>query len=105
VPADAVKQMLGLVDSLSAQFPFVEEKAEVATSTVASAVPAVEVKDAVAFKASLNPSKAAMPVVSFDQHAKDPSGEGDEVARIAEAVLKATAAPAAVEDGEPKANL
>ncbi|SPO45716.1 related to STE23 - Metalloprotease involved in a-factor processing [Moesziomyces antarcticus] len=105
VPADAVKQMLGLVDSLSAQFPFVEEKAEVSTSNVTSAVPAVEVKDAVAFKASLNPSKAAMPVVSFDQHAKDPSGEGDEVARIAEAVLKATAAPAAVEDGEPKANL
>lgn len=104
LPAEAVKQMLGLVDSLAAQFPYtdgaaVEKKLE-QVKKVESAIPAEEVKDATSFKARLNPSKAAVPVRSFAELAKDPSEEAEEVAKIAEAMLKGGKS---VE--EPKANL
>ncbi len=102
LPAEAVKQMLGLVDSLAAQFPFTDDSAPAAAAELAkveSAIKPQEVTDATTFKAQLNPSKAAVPVKSFEELAKDPSEEGEEVARIAEAVLKKAGSD------EPKANL
>ncbi|EST05004.1 Peptidase M16, N-terminal [Kalmanozyma brasiliensis GHG001] len=104
LPAEAVKQMLQLVDSLASQFPFTDDSAAAAPApqaVVESAIKPQEVTDATAFKAQLNPSKAAMPVKSFDELAKDPAEEGEEVAKVVESVLRKTG----VEEGEPKANL
>ncbi|SJX63498.1 related to STE23-Metalloprotease involved in a-factor processing [Sporisorium reilianum f. sp. reilianum] len=113
LPAEAVKQMLELVDGLAVQFPFTDASAasaaaapaaDAAAVKVESAIKPQDVTDATAFKAQLNPSKAAVPARSFDELAKDPSAEADELATIAEQVLRKTGA-APIEHGEPKANL
>ena len=90
--------MLELVDGLAAKYPLSEVEKKPDAEVVQSAVKPEEVTDATVFKAGLTPSKAALPVRSFDELKRDPQGEGEEVARIAEDVLRK-----AVE--EPKANL
>lgn len=106
LPAEGVKQMLQLVDSLAAQFPFTDASTVDAPPAVKveSAIKPQDVTDATAFKAQLNASKAAVPARSFEELAKDPSQEGEQLANVVEAVLRKTGA-AALEDGEPKANL
>ena len=98
--------MLQLVDSLAAQFPFTDASTVDAPPAVKveSAIKPQDVTDATAFKAQLNASKAAVPARSFEELAKDPSQEGEQLANVVEAVLRKTGA-AALEDGEPKANL
>lgn len=103
LPAEAVKQMLQLVDGLAAQFPFTDSSAEgakeIQSVKVESAIKPEEVTDATALKAQLRPSKANVPVRSLDELAQDPSEEAEKVSKVAEGLLKK------VGEGEVKANL
>ena len=92
VPQDNLKQMLDLIDSLAAQFPLKTRDADQPASTHTT-----HIKDPVTFKASMTPSKAAVPARSWDQLAQEPADEADLVAERTAAVLAAV--------GVAKANL
>ncbi|SPO41170.1 related to STE23 - Metalloprotease involved in a-factor processing [Pseudozyma flocculosa] len=104
LPKESLKSMMDMIDALAAQFPYKEaaddKQQQQQQAVVASAVPAVEVADPIAFKASLHSSKAAVPVRSLEELFKEPEDEAEQVAKLAQAAI-AQIAPAS----ESKANL
>jgi putative SOS response-associated peptidase YedK len=66
-------QVLAMLDRLTDAHPFTEDCASLVRKNVNERD--VVVRDAVQFKASLQPSRAAVPVVGYEELAKEPSPE------------------------------